>query len=124
MSSPRLVLLAGHGAAVEAVAFSPDSKTLATCGEDRLVLLWDVSTGTLRAHLEGHREGVRHAAFSPDGALLATADRYAQVRLWDARSGKWLGVFLIRWKVGEELLPAEAFQAEFHRLERVAETLR
>jgi hypothetical protein len=30
----------------------------------------------------------------------------------------------IRWKVGEELLPAEAFQAKFHRPERVAETLR
>jgi WD40 repeat protein len=90
MSTPRLVLVTGHGAPVYDLAFSPDGTTLATCGRDRVVLLWDVPSGTLRAHLEGHPTGVRAVAFSPDGSLLATADFHEQVRMWDTRTGKWL----------------------------------
>jgi len=48
----------GHAERVTAVAFSPDGKTLATGGTDRVIRLWDVETATLRA--------VLWAAPSPD----------------------------------------------------------
>ena len=37
--------LAGHGAAVEAIAFSPDGREVITLASDRLVQRWDASTG-------------------------------------------------------------------------------
>jgi RNA polymerase sigma factor (sigma-70 family) len=55
---------------VPALAFSPDSATLAG-GGDKTIRLWDVATGRLRRSLEGHRDWVCTLAFSPDGQTIA-----------------------------------------------------
>ncbi|MDV9196502.1 WD40 repeat domain-containing protein [Streptomyces sp. Wh19] len=65
-----------------AVAFSPDSKTLATGGPGGDVRLWDVATGRLKATLANRLFEARDLAFSPDGRSLAvTAD--GGVLLWN-----------------------------------------
>jgi WD40 repeat protein len=81
--------IASSGAAI---ALSPDGKTLATAGRDRLVRLWDVSTGKETGQLTGHRHQVKGLAFSPDGKLLASGDAQATVRIWDVTAGKELQV--------------------------------
>ncbi|KAL7904347.1 Pfs, NACHT and WD domain protein [Trichoderma velutinum] len=82
-----LQTLEGHGDAVQAIAFSPDSKTLASGSLDHTVRLWDAITGSLKQTLKGHTEGVKAIAFSPDGKTLASGSLDHTVRLWDAKTG-------------------------------------
>lgn len=65
-------LLQGHGSRVDAAAFSPDGRTLATGSTDRTVKLWDVATGQLQATLPAHPAPVRDLVFSRDGRSLTT----------------------------------------------------
>ncbi|MFF4235475.1 WD40 repeat domain-containing serine/threonine protein kinase [Actinomadura geliboluensis] len=71
------------------MAFSPDTKTLATSGDDKAVHLWDVASGKIRKTLP-QIQGVQSLAFSPDGRSLAVAvgngPHYVQV--WDIATGK------------------------------------
>ena len=70
---------------VQAIAFSPDGRTLASSGysPNDVIRLWDTDTGKLRGTLEGYGE-ILALAFSPDGTILASSERGADhlIRLW------------------------------------------
>jgi WD40 repeat protein len=83
-------LLAAHRDLLYDLAFSPDGKTLATCGYDRLIKLWDVANGTELRTLKDHSDAVYGVAFSPDGRLLASAAADRAVKIWDVATGKRL----------------------------------
>lgn len=77
-----------HTGAVRRVAFSPDSKRLATPADDKTVRVWDAFTGKhqLTITLKDEESGIYSAAFSPDGKLVA-AGTAAAVHVWDATTG-------------------------------------
>ena len=79
--------LSGHAQRVAAVAFSPDSRTLATGSTDYTVRLWDVPAGALRHTFEGHASSVLAVAFSADGGLLASGSEDTTIRLWRPGDG-------------------------------------
>src|SRR5262249_52472752 len=72
-----------HANHVYGLAFSPENRYLATGGNDRKVLVWDLSDGSLLYTLPGHTATIRQLAFSPDGRRLASASEDKSVRLWD-----------------------------------------
>src|SRR5262249_29652896 len=82
---------AGRGR-VQAVALSRLGH-LAAGGEDRMIRIWDGSTGRLLHTLRGHEGAVRVLAFSPRGDLLASGGEDRTVRLWDVGRGRELRTF-------------------------------
>ncbi|MFD9122293.1 NACHT and WD repeat domain-containing protein [Streptomyces bottropensis] len=78
--------LEAHSKQVEALAFSPDSTTLATGARDGSMRLWDVRTPERPKELAepGPFDGmVTDIRFSPDGRLLVAGSADKTVRFWD-----------------------------------------
>jgi WD40 repeat protein len=71
----------------EAIAFSPNGKTLACGFIDGTINLWDGATGHILRTLNGHTSKILSVKFSPDGSLLASGGLDKTVKLWDVASG-------------------------------------
>ncbi|XP_070803088.1 POC1 centriolar protein homolog B [Pituophis catenifer annectens] len=72
----------GHKDAVTCVAFSPNTKVLATSSLDRFLMIWNLRPNTKAFRFVGHLEAVTSVQFSPDGYLLASASEDRTARLW------------------------------------------
>ena len=70
---PELILQTGHAEKIDAIAFTPDGRYLASGSSDRTIKLWDAVAARELRTLSGNAGGVRALAFSPDGATLASA---------------------------------------------------
>ncbi|MDQ0987163.1 WD40 repeat domain-containing serine/threonine protein kinase [Streptomyces sp. V2I9] len=81
----------GHTGAVSALCFSPDGRLLLSGGRDRLILVWDVSSGRCVRVLKGHRAPVTALRVTPDGQqVLATGPTEYAVRVWEVGTGRFL----------------------------------
>jgi serine/threonine-protein kinase len=75
------------GGQLYALKFSPDGKTLASGGNDKLVRLWDVETGKALKVLAEHKNTVFCLAYSRDGKFLASGGQDGVVLIWDVEKG-------------------------------------
>ncbi len=67
---------------INALAFSPNGKLIATAGINEVVRVWRVSDGKLARALKGHKGWVTTVAFFPDGQWVVSGSSDKTIRLW------------------------------------------
>jgi WD40 repeat protein len=86
---------------VNAIAFSPDSRFIATATVDTVSLdqfgenpitaqIWETESGTLISSLKPNKS-INALAFSPDGKQIVTADANGTAQIWELASGQAVG---------------------------------
>ncbi|MFT7641380.1 MAG: WD40 repeat protein, partial [Pirellulaceae bacterium] len=66
---------------VNSVSFG-DTQTLAWCGDDKLVHVWDLSTGKLLQRFIGHKDAVTDVSLSADGRRIVAGGKDNAVMSW------------------------------------------
>ncbi|HEY7124608.1 MAG TPA: WD40 repeat domain-containing protein [Ktedonobacterales bacterium] len=87
----KLLLTYGkHSNQIKSLAWSPDSKLIASASSDQTVQVWEAATGKTRLTYRGHKEIVDTVAWSPDGKYLASGGGDNTVQVWEAATGTLL----------------------------------
>lgn len=112
--------LGGHHDIVLAVAWSADSRTLASSSVDNSVIVWNVETGQAAAIIKTGQISEIGIAWSPDGSLLAVAANNKNIVVVD-KSGKTVAtlkemgkVEYLQWSNDGKLLLSTLDNGAFH----------
>ena len=86
----RVLVFEGHVDALLSVAFHPDGSQLVSGGLDRMVCLWDTTSGRMIKTLGQHDGYVTSVTFSPDGQFVASTGKDDVAHIWSVKKGEHL----------------------------------
>ncbi len=84
----KLPLILGSGFVGYSVAFSPDSKWLASADYDGGVRLWSVETGNVERMFKHGDKSVSSVSFFDNGQWLASSGYDEKIKLWKVKTDK------------------------------------
>ncbi|QBD77567.1 hypothetical protein EPA93_16840 [Ktedonosporobacter rubrisoli] len=83
----------GHKSHVNSVAWSSDSKRIASAGDDFTVQVWDATDGNNPYTYTGHTDDVFAVSWAAKGKLIASAGRDHTVQIWNSSNGTLLRIY-------------------------------
>ncbi|KAI6189471.1 Notchless-like protein 1 [Aphelenchoides bicaudatus] len=97
--------LTGHQQLINQVAFSPDTRLLASASFDKSIRIWCGSTGRFLKTLRGHVQAVYQLAWSADSRLLVSGSADSTLKVWNMQKkelmldlpGHGADVFAVDW---------------------------
>lgn len=85
----KFTLTEGHTRTIRSLAWSPDGRSLASCGFDGMVSIWQLKDGDFDCtSLEGHENEVKSVAWSSNGRYLASCGRDRTVWIWEVEDAE------------------------------------
>jgi WD40 repeat protein/uncharacterized caspase-like protein len=112
LTGNKIKTFEGNETMIQALAFSPDGKTLVSGGTDSLAKLWVVETGKIIKIFTGHNYWVTSVNFSLDGKNIVTQSWDKTLKTWDIESGKELRTYY-----GDDFwIPNLAFSSDGKRI--------
>lgn len=79
-----------HSAAVLHIAWSPDSKKIASAGADKTVHIWNATSKNATLIYRNHTKPVSAVAWSPDGSRIVSGSWDTTVQVWHVQTGRKL----------------------------------
>jgi WD40 repeat protein len=83
-----LLALTAHSGPVTSVAYSANSRMIASGSLDRSVRIWNAESGEAVRTLQGDPGAVSAVAFLADSHRLATASLYGDIAIWSVDNGR------------------------------------
>ena len=84
----RFNALEGHSAGINAIALSPNGKSVVTASSDACAIIWNLAGGQKVRALKGHRGPIHDVNFSSSGERIVTASKDGTARIWSATTGE------------------------------------
>jgi WD40 repeat protein/class 3 adenylate cyclase len=100
--------LGAHSAPIQRIAFSPDSRTAVSTGDDGIAIVWNAATGEPLERLTGHTGRVLGADFGGDGQTLFTAGLDGTILKYDLGGSGRFGSPFTLGQVGVPATPDSA----------------
>jgi len=105
VQTKEITRMAGHQQLINQVAFSPDTRLLASASFDKSIKIWCGYTGRFLKALRGHVQAVYQLAWSSDSRLLVSGSADSTLKVWNMKQkelmldlpGHAADVFAIDW---------------------------